>query len=167
MDEADHRSHSHQESPDTSPELLGGSASYTDLHTQVNAARAGPPTPGHLRRASSFAQPRTGGTPRTPNRVRFDVDEFKSKDAIAPARWSEEDDDPVGLGIEHEPYVDGQHGGQRLPLLTGIEAPGVTMACEDDEFNPEDLLESARPKSGMSSAFMNMANSIMYVPGNG
>jgi sodium-coupled neutral amino acid transporter 11 len=44
-------------------------------------------------------------------------------------------------------------------LLTGIEAPSVTLASDD--FNPEDLLEGARPKSGMKSAFMNMANSIM------
>jgi len=49
--------------------------------------------------------------------------------------------------------------GQRAPLLTDIEAPSVTLASE--EFNAEDLLESARPKSGMRSAFMNMANSIM------
>jgi sodium-coupled neutral amino acid transporter 11 len=48
---------------------------------------------------------------------------------------------------------------QRLPLLTGIEAPSVTVA--EDVFNPESLLESARPRSGMRSAFMNMANSIM------
>lgn len=48
---------------------------------------------------------------------------------------------------------------QRLPLLTGIEAPSVTVA--EQNFNPEDHLESARPRSGMRSAFMNMANSIM------
>lgn len=51
--------------------------------------------------------------------------------------------------------------GQSLPLLTGIEAPSVTVASSDIGFSPEDLLESARPKSGMRSAFMNMANSIM------
>lgn len=50
--------------------------------------------------------------------------------------------------------------GQRAPLLTDIEAPSVTVA-NDMEFNPEDLLESARPKSGLKSAFMNMANSII------
>lgn len=48
---------------------------------------------------------------------------------------------------------------QRLPLLTGIEAPSVTVA--EQNFNPEDHLENARPRSGMRSAFMNMANSIM------
>jgi len=54
---------------------------------------------------------------------------------------------------------DGQERVQRLPLLTGIEAPSVTVANES--FNPEDHLENARPRSGMRSAFMNMANSIM------
>lgn len=52
------------------------------------------------------------------------------------------------------------HSGARLPLLTGVEAPSVTMALEDT-FHPEDHLESARPRSGIISAFMNMANSIM------
>ncbi|KAF2142655.1 uncharacterized protein K452DRAFT_287067 [Aplosporella prunicola CBS 121167] len=52
-------------------------------------------------------------------------------------------------------------GEQRLPLLTDIEAPSVTVAAGDEGFAPEELLESARPKSGMGSAFMNMANSII------
>jgi sodium-coupled neutral amino acid transporter 11 len=62
--------------------------------------------------------------------------------------------------IEEQDYMNGSAGGrgQRVPLLTGIEAPSVTVASD---FNAEDLLESARPKSGMQSAFMNMANSIM------
>lgn len=53
----------------------------------------------------------------------------------------------------------GRDGVQRLPLLTGIEAPSVTVA--EESFDPEDYLESARPRSGMRSAFMNMANSII------
>lgn len=48
---------------------------------------------------------------------------------------------------------------QRLSLLTGVEAPSVTVA--EESFDPEDHLENARPRSGMRSAFMNMANSIM------
>jgi len=51
-----------------------------------------------------------------------------------------------------------------------MDAPSVLLACDDggddqdeDDFNPEILLETARPKSGMRSAFMNMANSIMWV----
>lgn len=55
-------------------------------------------------------------------------------------------------------------GNQRQPLLTGQQAPMIALALEDD-FNAEELLESARPKSGMKMAFMNMANSIMYAQG--
>ena len=106
-----------------------------------------PPT----RRQSSFAQSRPNGEPRTPHRVRFEVSE---PDAIGEAHpaW-----------IEEEDYMDGhaaQRGQQRAPLLTGIEAPSVSLA-NDIEYLEEDLLESARPKSGLSSAFMNMANSII------
>ncbi|KAK8185820.1 transmembrane amino acid transporter protein-domain-containing protein [Phyllosticta citribraziliensis] len=53
-------------------------------------------------------------------------------------------------------------GEQRLPLLTDIEAPSVTVAGDDGEV--EEALDGAtRAKSGMKSAFMNMANSIMWV----
>lgn len=67
------------------------------------------------------------------------------------------------LELDGDDYLDGRDGRertQRLPLLTGIEAPSVTVA--EESFNPEDHLENARPRSGMRSAFMNMANSIMY-----
>jgi sodium-coupled neutral amino acid transporter 11 len=71
------------------------------------------------------------------------------------------------IELEGDDYMDssrydgaeGRERVQRLPLLTGIEAPSVSLAIDD--FNPEDHLESARPRSGMRSAFMNMANSIM------
>ena len=65
--------------------------------------------------------------------------------------------------MEGDDYMDDDEPGrervQRLPLLTGIEAPSVTVA--EDLFDPEDHLESARPRSGMRSSFMNMANSII------
>lgn len=38
--------------------------------------------------------------------------------------------------------------GQRVPLLTDVEAPSV-MVAEDLDFNAEGVLESARPKSGI------------------
>ena len=50
---------------------------------------------------------------------------------------------------------------QRAPLLTDIEAPSVTVANASLNSQIDDLLEHPRPKSGMMSAFMNMANSIM------
>lgn len=72
------------------------------------------------------------------------------------AEWIELEGDDY---MESNGYGDRRESIQRLPLLTGIEAPSVTVATED--FNPEDHLENARPRSGMRSAFMNMANSII------
>lgn len=105
-------------------------------------------TKPQARRQSSFAQIRPNGEPRTPHRVRFDVSEPDAVGEAHPA-W-----------IEEEDYMENQRGQQRAPLLTGIEAPSVSLA-NDIEYLEEDLLESARPKSGLSSAFMNMANSII------
>ncbi|KAK5166372.1 hypothetical protein LTR04_000661 [Oleoguttula sp. CCFEE 6159] len=112
--------------------------------------------PGLPRRQSSIAQPRPPGTPRTPNRVRFEIEEANgAANGLAGGEWVEEEDFMSSNGRANS-------GGrmQRIPLLTDIEAPSVTVATDED-FNPEDLLESARPKSGMRSAFMNMANSII------
>ncbi|KAK2805385.1 hypothetical protein FQN51_000211 [Onygenales sp. PD_10] len=123
------------------------------------------PQPGS-KRPSAIALPPPNGqprTPRTPNRVRFDLgDEVEEEQeangrASYPSSWVDEED-----------YMDGDSGhhsrrsstGQLAPLLTNIEAPSVTLATSDDFF-PEDHLESARPKSGLRSAFMNMANSII------
>lgn len=113
------------------------------------------------RRQSSFAQPRANGTPRTSNRVRFDVAEPRTSTepngSPGGRNWIEEED----YLEEEEHDIHSQRSGtaHRQPLLTDIEAPSVTLATED--INPDDLLESARPKSGMKSAFMNMANSII------
>lgn len=117
------------------------------------------------RRQSSLAQSRSSGTPRTQNRVRFDIE-----DSVHSVGSVHEDEEAVADDwVEEEDYMSsnghanryGGRSGQRAPLLTGIEAPTVTVA--ESDFNPEELLESSRPKSGMKSAFMNMANSIMYV----
>lgn len=131
------------------------------------------------RRQSAFAQTRADGSQRTPNRVRFDVEDSVHSASVHEEEEEEEEDESSWLeddymvgreqnnrygGREHTSRYGGSRRdgvGQRAPLLTDIEAPSVTVA--ESAFNPEDLLESARPKSGMSSAFMNMANSIMYV----
>lgn len=177
--------------------------------------------PGLPRRQSSFAQPRPDGTPRTPNRVRFDEEaelipleeasSYRSSESARPsgdggggipnggiangprqhpyatrmplsgdsdddedggdASWADEEDflsNGAAGGRGRRGRRTGRRGGreQRLPLLTDIEAPSVTVANSEVGFSPEDLLESARPKSGLRSAFMNMANSIMYVLGS-
>ena len=114
-------------------------------------------------------------TPRTPNRVRFDltptVANFPAHGrsngsanghAGGPPRDSFDtddgdfdfDDDPLGSpGAAH-----------RTPLLTDIEAPSVALANSpwiDGDVDSWAEAERARPKSGLRSAFMNMANSII------
>ncbi|KAJ5711606.1 hypothetical protein N7488_005762 [Penicillium malachiteum] len=129
----------------------------------------------HTKRQSSISQPAPDGqrrTPRTTNRVRFDIDEESEEESPQSstgshhwderihspdeAHWLEQED--YELDNRHIPGA--RHGGQSVPLLTDIEAPSVTLATSDDFF-PEDHLESARPRSGMKMAFMNMANSII------
>ncbi|PGH36343.1 solute carrier family 38 (sodium-coupled neutral amino acid transporter), member 11 [[Emmonsia] crescens] len=107
----------------------------------------------------SNGQPRT---PRTPNRVRFDLDddtdeeEERNEPVGHPSSWLEEDDYMNANGSR----FGRSSTGQLAPLLTNIEAPSVTLATLDDFF-PEDHLEGARPRSGLRNAFMNMANSII------
>ena len=150
--------------------LANGSTDHDDniVLSKIRSRSPRPPNPPPLipplpRRQSSLAQPRPDGTPRTPNRVRFDIHPHPASQG-APRSNGHLDQ----TWIQEEDYLDEESGGrgngnaQRLPLLTDIEAPSVTLAADID-FQPEDLLESARPKSGMRSAFMNMANSIMYV----
>jgi sodium-coupled neutral amino acid transporter 11 len=112
--------------------------------------------------------PRTPRTPRTPNRVHFDLvptivggpppqNGRPADDHHHHARSSFdiEDEDPLSSSS--------RRGGQqhRVPLLTDIEAPSVTLASDDSHLSraATDLLR--RPRSGLSSAFMNMANSII------
>ena len=112
-----------------------------------------------------IASPRT---PRTPNRVRFDLEVHGSRDNAVNGQIQASLDETAEW-MEDEDYLSTQSPGtgrrsstgQRAPLLTDIEAPSVTVANADLSFDANDLLEGARPKSGMRSAFMNMANSIM------
>ncbi|KAL3427677.1 transmembrane amino acid transporter [Phlyctema vagabunda] len=95
-------------------------------------------------------------TPRTPNRVRFNLPPIETESDGAPP----------------PPYNDSPLSGRRdtrpqaiVPLLTDIEAPSVTLASspwgEDDDVDSWAERERQRPKSGLRSAFMNMANSII------
>lgn len=124
----------------------------------------------HIPRQSSISRPAPDGqrrTPRTPHRVRFDLSEHVAdEDTSATNGHVQEHQEGDDLWIDEEDYMtDGSQRlrsstGQMAPLLTGIEAPSVTLATSD-EFFPEDHLETARPRSGMRMAFMNMANSII------
>lgn len=144
-------------------------------HASPTPSPPSPPPPRrHPVRQSSISLPPANGsprTPRTPNRVRFEIDDRIDSDTRANGHSTAPSNRPSSDWMEDEDYLASNNTaaagrgsrrdsfGQRAPLLTDIEAPSVTLASE--EFNAEDLLESARPKSGMRSAFMNMANSIM------
>ncbi|KAH9881186.1 hypothetical protein J1614_001681 [Plenodomus biglobosus] len=135
-----------------SPRLSPPPSSSSSRTASASPALPGSRPGGQIKRQSSFAQPRPDGAPRTPNRVRFE-EPRRSMNATGGDDWVELDGDD---------YMDGHDGResiQRLPLLTGIQAPSITVA--EQAFDPADHLESARPRSGMRSAFMNMANSIM------
>ncbi len=106
---------------------------------------------------SSLSHNASNGFPRSPrtvNRVRFDVGETYSGEhalndlARTPSREGgellEAEDDSSDDDLE----IRRSSAGPRAPLLTGVEAPGV-MVAEDLDFNAEGLLENARPKSGL------------------
>lgn len=140
----------HSASPGSSP--APASSTHADAQRQSSILY---PTPDGQRRP-----------PRTTNRVHFDLEEDEEEDdrysnghARSPdsdAPWL--DDEDYELGEQGRSGV--RNTGQTVPLLTNIEAPSVTLATSDDFF-PEEHLESARPRSGMRMAFMNMANSII------
>ena len=119
------------------------------------------------RRQSSFSKRPPNGeprTPRTPNRVRFDLDVPESG-SLEPNGHIRTESGSSKAGSEHDDDSWHQESprastGQRVPLLTSLEAPSVTIA-QELEYNSENFLEDARPKSGLASAFLNMANSII------
>lgn len=150
---------------DTNPEdknheedrgLLSGNSSEDDEDIVVHP---GSDSQKHTNDADH--QPRT---PRTPNRVRFDLPPRESEDASGTG---------TGNGHAHGPVLSGRRNPlpQTVPLLTDIEAPSVTLATspwgeEEDDEEGHDVhdwaeRERQRPKSGLRSAFMNMANSII------
>ena len=160
------RSQHDGEDPEESEALLSHASNGQD----TPPPRTTPSRPPAInRRQSSFSKAPPNGqprAPRTPNRVRFDLDvrEDRGEDVNSPGTRPNEDAD----WVENEDYLPtgstraGRSStGQRAPLLTGIEAPSVTVANAEMNLDADDLLENARPKSGMGSAFMNMANSIM------
>ncbi len=113
------------------------------------------------KRQSSLSHPPPEGqtrTPRTPHRVRFDLDVLPSSPE-PPHASGHPPESP--LWIDDDDYLHSNGDArQHAPLLTGITAPSDSPFLSDS-FQPEDHLPDARPKSGMRSAFMNMANSII------
>ena len=113
------------------------------------------------KRQSSLSQPPPDGqprTPRTPNRVRFNLDDVPSS-----LENTHENGQPheSPLWMDEDDYLHSNGDArQHAPLLTGITAPSDSPFVSES-FQPEDHLPNARPKSGMRNAFMNMANSII------
>lgn len=120
------------------------------------------------------AQPGLPRTPRTPNRVRFNLEDLRRSSEHESGERSDEldegeeeeegeEEDDNHFNSTRSLNTSARYTGQRAPLLTGIEAPSVTIAnLHSGADAVHELLENnARPKSGMMSAFMNMANSIM------
>ncbi|KAI2631915.1 transmembrane amino acid transporter protein-domain-containing protein [Hypoxylon sp. NC1633] len=140
--------------------LLAGGASDEDDDDEdgviVHPGDASPHANGGVP-ASSVRSPRT---PRTPNRVRFDL---RPTNIPPPANGRDRSASPSDYFDVAEPdSPNGEHSTSRYPLLTDIEAPSVTLANSlDDDANEWADQERRRPKSGMRSAFMNMANSII------
>ncbi|KAK4655961.1 hypothetical protein QC762_307080 [Podospora pseudocomata] len=128
-------------------------------------------------------------TPRTPNRVRFDLtptfvpEEARQFPAVPPkptptnedthhhARASFDYSESDTFNLDDDDYLSSsstaRRGHQRVPLLSDITAPSIAVASDrslfGDHADAEDwhASEASRPKSNLSSAFMNMANSII------
>ncbi|KAM0261101.1 hypothetical protein ACHAQJ_002362 [Trichoderma viride] len=106
-------------------------------------------------------------TPRTPGRVQFDLTPhiLNINDGPPDGRLSISSSLSSGDRFDFDDGSASIHDSHRVPLLTDLEAPSVTIAREwdagdDDEENAAEA-ELRRPKSGLQSAFMNMANSII------
>jgi sodium-coupled neutral amino acid transporter 11 len=132
--------------------------------------------------------------PRTPNRVRFDLrptfvddnhnsnnnhnnsngsathpnpnpDTYPGRESFDTDFSLDDEADPLTQHDQHTRTRTRTQTQQRIPLLTGIEAPSVTVATTagdpGDDAEAWLAAERARPKSSLPSAFMNMANSII------
>ncbi|KAL2117108.1 hypothetical protein VTJ04DRAFT_9276 [Mycothermus thermophilus] len=174
------------------------------LVPSTTSSFAGTPSSSRHRSPDPASHSRSGGQPRTPNRVRFDLtptfvdanprrsseagnNGFSSSSSASPRPSSPNNDDADDRYPRESFDLDdadplrspaSQHRReQRLPLLTGIEAPSVTVSessytshsghqhiphfhtvADAEAWAAE---ERARPKSSLPAAFMNMANSII------
>ncbi|KAM3456564.1 hypothetical protein BB8028_0003g10570 [Beauveria bassiana] len=113
----------------------------------------------------------SGGAPpiRTPARVRFNDIPEVVRMSTASSRLSSDSLDNVDHAarrvLDLEDPLRDDHDDHRMPLLTSLEAPSVALANDLDDENDDagDVVarQLRRPKSGLQSAFMNMANSII------
>lgn len=134
--------------------LVGASDSQDDVD---DLSQRLPPS----RRIASISRLLKKVHPRTPKGVHFDLEEVQhdGSDSQDETRDLAEEEDYV---LHHDPLTRENRTSQRAPLLMDIEAPRVAVVNTNNITSLDYLLESARPRSGILSAFMNMANSIMY-----
>lgn len=99
---------------------------------------------------------------RANGRVQFDsTPEQNNGRHRASYDGSDEEAGLASLDME-DPMMGSGGDSHRVPLLTNLEAPSVRVANEwGGEEAEEAEAEMRRPKSGLKSAFMNMANSII------
>ena len=109
-------------------------------------------------------------TPRSANRVHFNLtpEVVSASNGSAEGRLSTSSTDSQRFDIEEgDPMGNGRYGDSqhRVPLLSEMEAPSVTLANDlgdpDSDAHSHVERELNRPKSGLKAAFMNMANSII------
>lgn len=158
-------------------------SSLTIQRTLPSRTPSRTPSSGIPSRVASPALVSSPRTPRTPNRVRFDLtpsvaeppgDYRSSGEGIEIYDYATHGDgdgsDTSDTSDRDDRYAvddDDVEGGApqtRRPLLTDIEAPAVALAngpWGDGDVHEWAEEERRRPKSGLRSAFMNMANSII------
>lgn len=136
--------------PEQSRSLLAQGVADDDADVPTPARQLALLPPSSLSRTVSNGFP---SAPRTVNRVDFDngetdgVEPILSDHARTPSWegdiWPEAED-----SSSRNDFQTRSGAGQRVPLLTDVEAPSVIVA-QDLDFNAEGVLESARPKSGL------------------
>lgn len=137
-------------------------AGHSDDEDDIIVHPGGDHGPGEGKETSTspLEPPRQPRTPRTPNRVRFDLVPTVVEATSANGDHHHYARDSFDIDDEDPLTSSGRQNEHRLPLLTDIEAPSVTLANDTDTHS---LAEESRlrPRSGLQSAFMNMANSII------
>lgn len=122
----------------------------------AQASRSIPPPPPPAIN-TNVRSPRGQRTPRTPNRVRFDLPEREDTPPNP--------DPPPSYEYLHPSYPRGLINQSAIPLLSEVTPPSNAPRGEpwgvESSFEEWHETELHRPKSSLPSAFMNMANSII------
>ncbi|KAH7319668.1 transmembrane amino acid transporter protein-domain-containing protein [Stachybotrys elegans] len=126
----------------------------------------------HRQMLSRAGAPMNGGlrSPGSPSRklghVRFDLTpelidgrQHRNSSTTSVDRFPDDMRSPRSERFSFDETEGSRHASHRAPLLTDIEAPSVALANDLDFDELQE--EMRRPKSGLRSAFMNMANSII------